>query len=95
VPEGTNLAAIQARVDILAHPGYITETEAKLAKRNRVCLEITTRRGHNITNPHVASLAKQFGANMVLNTDTHCPDDMMTKMLIKKTLKYYLLHFLS
>ncbi|HZD55006.1 MAG TPA: histidinol phosphate phosphatase domain-containing protein, partial [Candidatus Aquicultoraceae bacterium] len=33
VPRGTNLAAIRARVDILAHPGLLTETEARLARK--------------------------------------------------------------
>src|SRR5512147_354346 len=50
----TNLAAVECEdVDILAHPGYITEEEAKLAADNGICLEITARYGHNVTNGHV------------------------------------------
>lgn len=45
VPPGTNLAAIRAGVDILAHPGLITREETKLAAKKGVYLEITTRRG--------------------------------------------------
>jgi putative hydrolase len=86
VPQGTNRAAIEAKVDILAHPGMITKDEVKLARANKVCLEITTRRGHNKTNKHVASLAHIYGAKLVFNTDTHEPDDLMTEALIKNIL---------
>ena len=44
VPPGTNLAAIQAGADILAHPGLVTEEEVRLAASKGVHLEITTRR---------------------------------------------------
>ena len=43
VRPGTNLAAIKAGVDILAHPGFLTAEEAELARDNNVCLEITSR----------------------------------------------------
>ena len=49
VAPGTNLAAIEAGVDILAHPGLITEEEVKLAAEKGVALEITTRGGHSYT----------------------------------------------
>lgn len=77
VRPGTNRAAIDAGVDILAHPGFITLEEASLAKENNVCLEITSRLGHNITNGHVARMAKEAGARMVVDTDTHSPDDLI------------------
>lgn len=86
VPKGTNRAAIEARVDILAHPGNITKDDVKLARSNKVHLEITTRRGHNKTNKHVASLAHIYGAKLVFNTDTHEPDNLMNEALIKNTL---------
>jgi len=38
----TNLAAIKAGVDILAHPGLINEEEVRLAAQKGVYLEITT-----------------------------------------------------
>jgi histidinol phosphatase-like PHP family hydrolase len=75
VPRGTNLAAIKAGVDILAHPGLITESEVRLAKGNGVLLEITARRGHSLTNGHVARLAVKCGAQLVYNTDSHSPAD--------------------
>ena len=87
VPPGTNRAGLQSGADILAHPGYITEQEVKLAKKCNVCLEITTRHGHNKTNPHVVSLAKEFGARLILNTDSHTPEDLLTVTKLRETLK--------
>lgn len=87
VPEGTNHAAIAAKADILAHPGMITKEDVRLACKNKVYLELTTRRGHCQGNKHVASLAKTFGAKLVLNTDAHEPQDLLTVSMLKKTLK--------
>ena len=77
VRPGTNLAAIKAGVDILAHPGFLTIQEADLARDNNVCLEITSRLGHNITNGHVVRIAEEAGAKMVVDTDTHSPEDLI------------------
>ena len=77
VRPGTNRAALEARVDILAHPGFITLEEAELARENNVCLEITSRFGHNITNGHVVRMAKLAGAKMVVDTDSHAPRDLI------------------
>ncbi len=75
---GTNRAAVECPdVDILAHPGLITEEEAALAAANGVTLEITARGGHNLTNGHVARIARLTGARLVVNTDTHTPGDMI------------------
>jgi putative hydrolase len=77
VHPGTNRAAIEAKVDILAHPGLITKEEASLAAKNGVCLEISTRKGHSLSNGHVAKLAIEAGAQLVLDTDTHEPGDLV------------------
>jgi putative hydrolase len=77
VEAGTNLAAIEAGVDILAHPGLITETEVELAAARGVHLEITTRRGHSLSNGHVAALARKHGARLVINNDAHEPGDLV------------------
>jgi len=79
VRPGTNRAALEADVDILAHPGFITPDEAALARENDICLEITSRRGHNITNGHVVRLAKMAGAKMIVNTDSHAPEDLISR----------------
>jgi histidinol phosphatase-like PHP family hydrolase len=78
VMRGTNRAAVEcAEVDILAHPGFITLEEARIAAENGVYLEVTSRPGHCLTNGHIAQIARQAGAKLVLNTDTHTPSDMM------------------
>ncbi len=43
-----------------------------------VCLEITTRKGHSLTNGHVAKLALKYGAKLVINNDTHGPGDLVS-----------------
>jgi len=73
-------------VDILAHPGFITEEEAERAKETGTYLEITARGGHNRTNGHVARLATEAKAKLVCNTDAHNPNDMITKETAYKIL---------
>ncbi len=74
---GTNRAAIEAGVDILAHPGLITEEEVAMAASAGVLLELSGRKGHSLTNGHVASLARSIGARLVINSDGHAPGDFM------------------
>jgi len=87
VEKGTNKAAIEACVDILAHPGLILKEEVELAKRNNVNLEISARKGHSITNGHVAKLAAIIDASMVCDTDSHAPSDLFTETFRKAVLK--------
>lgn len=79
VETGTNLAAIEAGVDILAHPGLLTPEEARLAAERGVALEITTRKGHSLTNGHVAVLARRYGARLVIDNDAHAPEDLVSQ----------------
>jgi histidinol phosphatase-like PHP family hydrolase len=72
------MRALESPIDILTHPGLITEEEVALAKRKGIMLEITTRKGHCLTNGHVAKMALAAGAGLVLNTDGHAPDDLIT-----------------
>lgn len=77
VHPGTNRAAIEARVDILAHPGLISREEAGLAAKHGVHLEITARKGHSLSNGYVAKIAGEMGARLVIDTDTHEPGDLI------------------
>ena len=77
VIKGTNLAALEADIDILAHPGLITAEEVALAKRKGAFLELTSRRGHDASNVRVANLAREYGARLILNNDSHAPDDII------------------
>ncbi|WP_022849786.1 histidinol phosphate phosphatase domain-containing protein [Limisalsivibrio acetivorans] len=78
VEPGTNIAAIDAGIDILAHPGLISPEEVKRAAKIGVNLEITTRRGHSITNGHVAKTALENGCSLVINNDFHAPGDSVS-----------------
>jgi putative hydrolase len=79
VEPGTNRAAIAAGADILAHPGLLSEEDARLAAAQGVHLEITARKGHSLTNGHVAAMARKVGAKLVLNTDSHGPGDLISE----------------
>jgi putative hydrolase len=79
VINGTNRAAINAGVDILAHPGLITDEDVKLAKKKGAFLEITARRGHCVSNPHVAEKALKIGAKLILETDSHSPENIISR----------------
>lgn len=86
VEKGTNLAALQSpHVDILAHPGLITEEEALLAVQNGIFLELTSRQGHSLSNNHVAMIAIQTGAPLLMNSDAHTDADLLTPCLINST----------
>lgn len=76
---GTNRTAIEADVDILAHPGIISEEDLLLAKENGVTLEISSRKGHSLSNGYVAQGAIRFGVPLSINTDAHSPTDLITK----------------
>lgn len=76
---GTNRAALDSPIDVLAHPGLITDEEAQLAAKRSIFLEITTRSGHSLANGHVASMARKHGAPLVINTDSHSPGDLATR----------------
>lgn len=81
---GTNTAALESGIDILAHPGLISDKDIKLAVKKKVFLEITSRRGHRTTNLHVAGHALKIGANLILNTDSHSPEDIIEPGELKK-----------
>src|SRR3989337_4049353 len=84
VAPGTNRAAINAGVDILAHPGLISEEDAKLAAEKSVHLELTARKGHSLSNGHVAMVSKRFGVKMVLNTDSHSTSDLISSEMARR-----------
>lgn len=81
---GTNLAGLESDIDILAHPGLITEKEVNLARRRGIYLELSARRGHSLTNGYVAKLTRKVGAKLVINTDAHSPSDLFTEEILRK-----------
>jgi putative hydrolase len=82
VEKGTNLAALHSPdVDILAHPGLLSLEEAKLAATNGIFIEISARKGHCLSNGHIASLAQQMGAKLLLSSDAHRETDLLNTSL--------------
>ncbi|MDD5109379.1 MAG: histidinol phosphate phosphatase domain-containing protein [Candidatus Omnitrophica bacterium] len=89
VTKNTNHLALLADIDILAHPGLISDEDTKIAKERGIFLEITSRSGHRETNFHVINQARKFGAKLILNNDSHAPEDILTcEQLIKTGLDY-------
>ncbi|MEM3396575.1 MAG: histidinol phosphate phosphatase domain-containing protein [Thermoplasmata archaeon] len=79
VPENTNeIAAVCEDVDIIAHPGLITYRTAKHAQEHGILLEISSRKGHCLTNGHVVKVGKRAGAEFVVNSDAHDFDDLLS-----------------
>ena len=87
VAPGTNRAAIDAGADILAHPGLISKEDAVRAREKGVALEITSRKGHSLSNGHVLRIAIETGATVIINTDTHEPEDLITPYRAKIVLR--------
>ena len=77
VAPGTNRAAIEARADLLSHPGLITPQDAARAAELGVYLEITTHKGHGMANGWVAQRARESGARLLLNTDCHISAEIL------------------
>jgi len=75
---GTNRAGIEAGVDVLAHPGLISEEEVRMAASAGVHLEVTARLSHGMGNGRVVSLAREAGAPLVLDSDAHAPGDLLS-----------------
>jgi putative hydrolase len=85
VPPGTNLAALRCpEVDILAHPGPLDVELAGLAARSGIFLELSAHRGHSLANGAVASVAREAGALLLVNSDAHGPDEILTEEFARK-----------
>jgi histidinol phosphatase-like PHP family hydrolase len=77
VIKDTNRLALLADIDILAHPGLINDADTLLAQKRGIFLEITSRQGHADTNAQVIKQARKFGAKLILNNDSHSPEDII------------------
>lgn len=85
VEPGTNLATVSSdNVDVLAHPGLITEEEARMAAERGIFLEVSARKGHGFANGHVVKTARAVGARIILDSDAHEPEDLLTREFAMK-----------
>ena len=79
VHAGTNDAALACSdVDIIAHPGLMTLEQADRAREANIYLELTSRQGHCMANGWVARVASEAKAKLLVNTDAHSPDELLT-----------------
>ncbi len=78
VHAGTNDASLAADIDILAHPGLLTAEQAERAREADIYLELSSRKGHCITNGRVARVAMERKAKLLVNTDAHSPGELLT-----------------
>ena len=84
-PAGTNDAAIDSCVDVLAHPSYITDEQAKRAFKNNVSFELSARSCYCYANPQIVETALKHGANIIINSDGHFEDTLLTKEKVLDT----------
>ncbi len=84
---GTNSSALEEEINILAHPGIIGEEEAEKAAGSGIYLEISARKGHCLTNGHIARISEEFSCDLVINTDMHSPSDIIENETAVKILK--------
>ncbi|MBX6343174.1 MAG: histidinol phosphate phosphatase domain-containing protein [Thermomicrobiaceae bacterium] len=76
---GSNRAALESGlVDVIGHPGHLTEEEARLARDRDIFLELSARRGHSLTNGRVARVAQAAGAKLIVDSDAHAPSDFLS-----------------
>ena len=88
VEPGTNAAAAECdEVDILAHPGLVSEVDATTAARRGCFIELSARKGHAYANGHVAKVAMATGARLLVNSDGHEPGDLLSARLIDTVLR--------
>ncbi|MBI4334954.1 MAG: histidinol phosphate phosphatase domain-containing protein [Chloroflexi bacterium] len=79
VEKGTNSAALRSEhVDILAHPGLLLAEDISMAVANGHFIEISARKGHSLTNGHIVSSTRRRGIKLLLNSDAHNSDDLLT-----------------
>src|SRR3990172_5098786 len=78
VEAGTNEAALSSpHVDILSHPGLLSEQLFDLAAGSGKYLEVSARMGHSLSNGFVVQGALRSGEKLIVNSDAHGPGDLM------------------
>ena len=87
VEPGTNRAAIDCEdVDVLAHPGLLDPQDAARAAARGCFIEVSGRKGHGFANGHVVRTALAAGAPLILDSDAHEPQDLLTPAFARTVL---------
>ncbi|MFA5645788.1 MAG: histidinol phosphate phosphatase domain-containing protein [Candidatus Ratteibacteria bacterium] len=86
VKKGTNRYGLEADIDILAHPGILSDEEAVCAASKGIAVEITSRSGHSLGNGIVAKLWYRHRFPLVVNSDSHAPGDLIDRSFASRLL---------
>lgn len=85
VEPGTNLEAVKSKyVDLLAHPGILKLEEARLAAKNGIFIEISSRAGHSLTNGVVVNIGREAEVKFLINSDAHSNSDLFKSDMQEK-----------
>ncbi len=85
VEAGTNRAAIESEyVHVLVHPGLLSPELAQTAREAKTMMELSARRGHSLTNGHLANVCREAGVQMLVNSDAHAPDELLSEALARR-----------
>ena len=85
VASGTNRAALEStHVHALVHPGLLSPELAQLARTNGKFIELSARRGHSLTNGHLVSVCREAGTPLLVNSDAHGPEDLLSESLARR-----------
>lgn len=76
VEVGTNLAAVEAGADILAHPGLVDDRVAAYAAEKGVALELSACPRHCLSNAWTAIMAHKAGCLLTPGSDALTPGDL-------------------
>jgi len=76
---GTNAQAVRCpEVDILGHPGLISEEDAEAAAHHGIYLELSAIVGASYANGHVYEMARRTAASIVVDSDAHDEAGLLT-----------------
>lgn len=85
---GTNAAAARcADVNILAHPGLLSDDDAQAALRHGVYVEISARHGADYANGHVYRVARRHGTGVVVDSDAHDEAGLLSRAKVDALLR--------
>ncbi len=84
-PAGTNDAAIEHGVNVLAHPSYITDEQVIKSLETGTAFELSARDCYNYANKQIAETVMKNGGKMIINSDSHQEGAMLSHIKVMKT----------
>ncbi len=84
-PLGTNDAAVEHGVNVLAHPSYITDEQVIKSLKTGTAFELSARDCYNYANKQIAETVMQNGGKMIINSDSHQVGAMLSREKVLST----------